>query len=449
MSPITFSGISSGIDSGAIIDQLVSAERAPIRRLEQSRSDYQSQLSILQSVNSKLQSLQTKASGLKTIGDFLSYTTTTADDEKVTATASGTATPGRYNIEITQLAKAERTYSDAFTDETEEGAAGAGTLTIDLASEDAVDVEILATDTLEDIVNKINASDAEVSAALISTQAGYKIQVNANDTGTDHAITFSESGSLILNLDVAGNQYQAAQNAEFSIDGFDIISQSNEVSDTISGVTLSLLEQTTGAVEISVSPEPTQIKDRVTEFVDAYNEVMGLVHTELDFNGTAKGSDRLAGDSTLRSIQFQLSSTLSSAVDNLTGGFSALSQLGITTSSDGSLTVDETDLEAAIAEDPVGVAQVFAGTADHSVDGIADQLDDLIETFVDFSDGILSSKKKGLNRTITNINQSIERQEESVALFEQRMIQQFTDLEVAMSKLTSQSNFMASQSFLW
>ena len=90
---VTFSGISSGIDSGTIIDQLISLERAPIRRLEQKRSDYQSQLRIIQSLNSKLQTLQSKAQAIKTIGDTLSYSASSTDTDMVTATASGSASP--------------------------------------------------------------------------------------------------------------------------------------------------------------------------------------------------------------------------------------------------------------------------------------------------------------------------------------------------------------------
>ncbi|MDJ0761583.1 MAG: flagellar filament capping protein FliD [Myxococcota bacterium] len=450
MSAITFSGLSSGIDSAQIIQQLVYLERAPIRNLQQSKSDYQSQKSIVQSINSKLQALQTKVQSMDTLPEFLSYTATSTDTDKFTATASGSANPGTYQIEIFQLAAAERTYSNAFASKDTADAAGNGTLTITIGSE--VDtVEVLATDTLEDIVNKINASDAEVSASLLSTSAGYRIQVTGNDSGAANAITFEEEASSTLNLglDIVDNQVQAAQDASLEIDDFAVTSADNAVDDAIQGVTLNLLEETTTALEVTVAPDTAAIKTKVSEFVDAYNEVMTLVQKEFDFTGEAKGQDRLAGDGTLRSLKQQLGTLISTEISGLTGSYSALSQIGLKTNTDGTLAIDDDDLESAIASDTVGVGQVFAGTSDHSVDGISDSMDTIVDSFVDFADGILTAKINGLNTRIDNISDSILRYEDRATKKEESLRLQFTNLEVMISQLTSQSNFLSSQSFLW
>ncbi len=447
MSGITFAGISSGIDSAQIITQMMYLERAPVRQLEQRRSDYQSQLSIIQSINSKLQTLQTKAQELDTLTEFLSYTANSTEEDEVTATASGTASQGTYKVEVTQLAQAERTYSDAFDDEEEEGAAGAGDLTITIDSEDTV-IEITASDTLETIVGKINASEAEVSASLINTTAGYRIQVTGNETGADNAIDFTESGTLALDLD-DNTPYQVAQDAALEIDDFAVTSSDNEVDDAIEGVTLTLHDLTATSVDVTVAPDSSAISTKVTEFVDAYNEVQSLIHREFDFTGEAKGADRLAGDATLRSIQTQLGSAISSTISGLTGSYSALAQIGISTDDDGTLSIDTDDLNSAIASDTLGVGQLFAGTVDHSADGISDTMDDLVDSFIDFADGVLTAKIDGFNTRIDNIGDSILRYEERISKKEDQLRLQFTNLEVTISQLTSQSNFLASQSFLW
>ncbi|MCP4606270.1 MAG: flagellar filament capping protein FliD [Proteobacteria bacterium] len=446
MSGVTFSGLSSGIDSAKIIEQLLYLERTPVRQMEQTKSNYQNQLSIVQSINSKLQALQTKSKEMDTLSEFLSYSTSSTDEDEVTATALGTASPGVYKVEVLALAKAERAYSEPYEDKELADAAGNGNLKLTIDSVET-NITIEDTDTLEDIVGKINSSAAEVSASLLSTTEGYRIQITGNNTGTDNDIIFEEGGTLSLNFD--GNVYQSAQNASLKVDDYPISSADNEVDDAITGLTLSLKDETETTVDIAVLPDTAGIKTKVNEFVSSYNEILSLIHEEFKFTGEAKSANRLAGDSTLRSVQQQLGTTISSSLTGLTGTFSALSQIGISTNTDGTLSVDSDDLDTAIASDTAGVGQLFAGTSDNSANGIADQIYDLVDTFVDYSDGVLTAKVSGINLTISNLTDSITRYESRVTSKEEQLRKQFMNLELTVSNLTTQSNFLSSQSFLW
>ncbi len=447
MGNITFSGLSSGIDSAAIIQQLVYAEQAPIRQYEQKRSDYQSQLSIIQSLNSKLQSLQTKAQDLDTIAEFLSYSASSEDDDIVTATASGTATSGTYSItSVTQMAQAQRNYSDGFSSKEEAGVVGSGTLSFRVGSEDWVDIDITAEQSLEEVVAAINSSEAAVDAGLLFDGTNHYIQITGTETGEDNLIQFQESG-VSLNFD--SHLYHSAQDAIFVMDGFTIQSATNEVEDAIPGTTLNLHDVPTDTVDVTVQPNTAGIKSKIEAFVTAYNLVASALRSEFAFSGDAKGGNRLAGDATLRGIQTQLSTSISGAIENLGGSFEALSQIGISTTSTGTLKIDSDDLESAISSDTSGVAQLFAGTPDHSVEGIGDVIDDLVESFVDFTDGTLQAKINGINSSITSIGDNITKYEDRITKYEDKLRRQFTNLEVTMSTLTSQSNFMASQSFMW
>jgi len=231
MSSVSFGGLASGIDTDSLVSSLVYAERAPIRAMESKQQTYNSSLSSVQSRNSKLQALQTKLEEMMDLGDFLAYTATSSDDDYFTASATGDASPGTYDVQTLQLAQAERTYSDLFTSKSEAGVAGVGTLKIQVGSdeEDLVEIEVTAEDDLADIVDKINASDAEVTASLMSTGSGYRIQVASKESGLENAIAFEETGSLILNLDAAGNEYKAAKDAQVKVDGTTITSSTNDI----------------------------------------------------------------------------------------------------------------------------------------------------------------------------------------------------------------------------
>ena len=450
MSSITFSGLSTGIDTASMIDQLVSLERVSINQMEQRKSAYQNQISIVQSLNSKLQNLQNKAKDLDTLEEFLSYQTETSDSDFVGISATGNASPGAYSITVDALATAERRYSAGIADKSVAGLAGEGTLTIQVGDADAVDITIEADDTLEDIAAKINSADIEASAGILYNGTNYYLQISGTETGAENAISITEGVGINLDLDDAtANIVQAASDAQIQMDGFTISSASNEVTNAIPGVTLTLKDTTTDPVNVNISPNTKAVKDKIQGFVDAYNAVTSLIHDEFKFTGEAKSAGRLTGDSTLRGIQMQLARTLSSSVDDLPGSLKALSQIGIKSDKDGSISIDSTVLEEAIADNARGVAELFAGTSDHEVDGVSDQLNTLIETFVDYSEGILTAKINGMNDVVSSIQKSIDNQETYVDKYEEKLRSQFTAMEVTMSGLMSQSNYLASQQGVW
>ncbi|MDD5308900.1 MAG: flagellar filament capping protein FliD [Deltaproteobacteria bacterium] len=448
-SNITFSGLSTGLDTASIIEKLMYVERAPERRMQQTQSNYKSQLSILQNVNSRLQALQTKARALDTPGEFSSYTASSSEEEAVTATATGDANPGKYSVEVTQLAQAARNYSTSFASKTEAGLAGAGTLEITVGTNDPVSVDITAEDTLETVVSKINGSGAKVTAGLIYTGSSYRLQVSGKETGAGSTLSFSEGGTLALELHEPSSVYQEARNAAFKVDGYGMTSATNDASDAIPGVTLKLHAGTTGAAEVEVSADPAQMKTKVNDFVAAYNSVVSIISGEFAFTGEAKGAGHLTGDSTLRTLQQQLGSSVSSAVSGLGASASALSEIGVKTNRDGTLTVDAAKLDEALSKDAAGVAGLFAGTSTQSVDGVADRIDHLVDRFINSTTGILTARTTGINRTIADLEDGIASYEDRMARYEDSLIMKFTNLEVTVSSLSSQSSYISQQAANW
>ena len=89
-------------------------------------------------------------------------------------------------------------------------------------------------------------------------------------------------------------------------------------------------------------------------------------------------SDVLSSDRTsLRSLESQFRAILNTAADT-TSDFEFLFELGIATELDGSLSLDTTIFESALASDPDGVAELFA----NDPEGIAFRLEDLADTLL-------------------------------------------------------------------
>ena len=431
---ISFSGISSGLDTGAIIDSFVYSERAPIRAMEDQKKEYNTQLTNVRTLNSKMQALQKTMEGMSSIGDFLSYSAEYSETDAMSVSANGDASPGTYKIQIDRLAQAERDYSTAtFSDKTAAGAAGTGTLSITVGSNAAVDISVTSSMTLEDVVNAINSSEAGVSASLLFDGSNYRMQIAGADTGdpADAGFSITESGSLGFGF----TEYQAAQSARIYVDDIEILSDSNTFEDVLSGVTINAKQTTDTPFQMEIKADNAEIQKTLKGFVDSYNEILGLVKSDTSSN------------STLRSLNMQLGMMIAGEVGDVGGSFTALSQIGISTNSDGTLKLDDSDLEDALARDTRGVAQLFAGSDDETVSGLGSLMDDFIDKYVSSVDGVLKSQQSGLQRMISRLDDSISQAEERVSSYEDSLTAKFTAMELNMNQLNSQMSYMTSMGF--
>jgi flagellar hook-associated protein 2 len=149
----------------------------------------------------------------------------------------------------------------------------------------------------------------------------------------------------------------------------------------------------------------------------------------------------LLGDSTTRRIDSELSSDLYSAIEG--GTYSYLSQLGISLEVDGTLTIDEDALTAALEDDIDGVSQFFIGTDDNT--GFITQMSADLDNYLDEDDGLIVAKTDSLE---SKLEQLEERYEEKQALIDSEMARwtdEFTQLDTLISSLNSTSEYLTTQ----
>lgn len=441
MANINFSGLATGLDTDGIIGALVGVERIPLQKLESENRDLRSKTSVIDSLSSSLSDLSKKAKALGSMGDFLSFSTTLSDEAVAKATASGDAVAGNYKLEVTQLAQAQRTYSNAFADKDASLTGSDQTLTLNINGEDTV-VDVPAGSSLQGVVDAINGSGAGVTAGMFYDGTQYRLQVVGNATGSDNAITFTDSG-LGLGLEVPANTVQNAQSAIFKLDDFEITSQSNTVDGVLPGVTLELTEQTTAPVTLKIQPDSDAVKTKVNDFVKAYNAVFGIINGQV---GEGKGRDTLNGDSTLRSIEQQLGFLVSTPVpglDGYDGAEATLAQLGIKTNKDGTIAVDDAALDSALTKDFRTAGRIFAGDPSAGIDGISALFEQGIDAFVDGTDGLLTIRKNGIKTQITSNETRIGDKERYLEAYEQQLRDTYTRLETTVSSLRNQQQYLA------
>jgi flagellar hook-associated protein 2 len=437
--PISFSGLASGLDTSAIINSLVGVERIPRTRLEQQNNALTSKGRIVDQLSSALSALKTAADNLSSAGEFLSYSGSVSDDSVAKVSTTGDSVPGVYQVEVTALARAQRTYSTTFADASAglSGTAQTLSLTIDGT---VTDIAVPANATLRDVATAINASGAAASAGVMFDGSQYRLQVVGRNSGADNAITFTDTG-LGLSLDTPANTIQVASDAALTVDGFPVTSASNLLDGILPGTTLELKDETTGPVEIEIKPDPSGVKAKLQSFVDAYNAVAKLITAQ---SGVGKGTETLSGDSTVRTIEQGLSRLISSPIPGLvgTGGSTLqLADLGIQTQRDGTLTLDAEDLDGKLAADFAQAAAYFAG--DGTNDGMSALLGDLVDGYTNSVDGLLTTRKKGLTETIASNTDKLEDMDLYLARFEESLKAQYAALEQTMSQLQGQQSYLA------
>ncbi len=442
--PITFSGLGSGLDIESIVSGLISASSQPVRTANTKISSAQAAVSALSGIGSLLGELRTVVDSMDTASELSSYSGKTSNENALSISTSGVAKPASYTIDQVVLAQEQRNYSDATALRTD-AVNTEGTMSF-TQDGNTFNIDIAATDTLEQIGAKINGMGADISASIISTRDGHRLQVRSKSTGADQAFTIDESGlsrSTGLNgdtADVASGQYQDARDASITMDGFEITSKTNTISDALSGVTLQLKEATSTPFSISVNADTEKMKTSLQDFVTKYNNVIGRIHSVAGFGDKTGSSPALKADSSLRSITNRLSSQVLTGAG--TGSnLDTLADIGIRLNNDGTLRLDSTKLSSALSENPDAFTRVLAG--DETSDGLMDMMSKLVKSFTDIGTGTLDIRKEGLNSSIKSFRATADREQRRLDAMELRLRSTFSAMDAQMGTNNIQMAYLA------
>jgi flagellar hook-associated protein 2 len=454
MSTISSLGVGSGLDLNGLLDELEAAERMKLEPIVQQQEKHQTTISAYGQLEGALSGLQVSTAALSDPATFEAVSSEVNGDS-VQAAASADAVPGRYQVEVEQLAQASSVATERVDDATE--SLGAGTLSFTLGNGETLDIQIAAEESsLEDIRDAINAENAGVTASIIHDGQGYRLSLVSSETGTDAAVTgIQVSGDLSQNLEMdatqdengaflEGGTYVAARNALLTVNGVAITSQSNMVEGAIQGVTLSLEE--VGSSTVTVQQDTDVAKQAIVAFVDSYNALRATIGhltsfdaSDSDEEGGSTGG-ALLGDSTLRSIESQLRSVMNSGVEG--DGYNWLFEVGISLNLDGTLNLDEAKLDEAIANDLDGVQAFFVGDGENL--GLAQQLDATLDRIL-ADEGTLDSAVTGLESQIERLDQRYIRTEQQIERAMERYRAQFVQLDLMVAQMNQTSQYLTEQ----
>lgn len=396
---VTSQGLGSGLNISSLVTSLVNAEIQPQQTLLQSnQTSDQANISALGTVKSALASLQSAVDAITTGGALSQLTAQSSNSSVFTASAGSGAVAGTYQVQIQTLAQANTLQSTVFS--SQDAAVGTGPYTFTVGGNSFSVTLDSSNDTLSGLASAINsASDnSGVAATVVNGTGGSYLLLSATNTGTANAVSVSSSSPIKFTTE------QPAADATGTIDNLPFDSASNIVSNALSGVTLNLASASPSTTQtLTVSADTQSAASAVQSFVSAYNAALSLIATDTAYTPGSTSSSSgtagpLLGDLAVESVSSHLQSIVGGSTGSGGNVFTLLSQIGVTTNSDGTLTVNSSTLNSALQQNPNAVQSLFSGS-----NGIGTQLDSLLTTAVG-AGGTIDTETAALQSQVDQIN---------------------------------------------
>lgn len=440
---LSVSGLVTGLDTDNIISQLMAIERRPITLLQQKEMDFQVKLSSYGILKSTINDFNSSVEALKDVSAFETNKVIVSDEDILTATVSDDAISGTYNIEVKELARAEKVKSISFS--SQDDAIGTGNLTIQVGSDDPIDIEITEeNNTLEGIAKAINDADSEVSAGIIKEDDNnFYLLLSSSKTGAANTISVSATSSDGLDILENLTVNQSARDAKFTLDGIqDILRPSNTIDDVISGITLNLKEKNIGdTITVTVEKDYNAIKNKIQSFVDSYNSTVDSFSSAQSYDDETKRAGALLGDVSTNIMRNKVRSLMSNIVSDLPDDFNSLNNIGIEIDSDGRMSIDSSKLDEVLKNNIKDVQNLFT----QNDEGIAIKVSSYLDSILDSSEGVFAAKENSITGSIDNIHDDIDSIGQRLVKREQNLQRQFLALETLMGEMQATSNFLTQQ----
>jgi flagellar hook-associated protein 2 len=380
------SGASSGIDTDALVKAGYEAKLAPADIIDTKITDNEAIIAAYQNLQSLGDDLNSALDSLKTIYGYSSTDTNVYSSREgylaasdgstvgnyISVEVDSSATQANYSISIQQIASTMKVSSETQTSKTDDLGL-TGSFSVSLGDTTAMNINVTSDMSLGDIASNINATTdtTGIKATIVkSSSNSYSLMLSGSETG-QNIIYSSTSGTDIFKelglMDTSGNfsnVIQSAQNAIITVDGLEVTSSSNTISDALEGVSITLYNAPTSSdvtFTMEVDYDYTATKNAIQSFVDAYNNLQDFFNTQKSTNsdGTASDDAVLFSDTLLKTLSSSVSSILSNSYGN-SSTISTLADLGITFDSDNKLKIsDETTLNSALLNNYADVQALF------------------------------------------------------------------------------------------
>lgn len=444
--------IGSNFDVATIVNELMKKEGQQLKRLNEAEKNQDIKLSYFGQIKNQIESLQKSVDQIATSFKTISYNAVVGDATVVNASVSSNdyVYPASHQLIVSQVAKAETLSSVTSFSSRTNALSVTGDLDFSAAGNDFT-VEISATDTLDQIRDKINnkSTNHDVTASIVASsnllgEDEYSLVISSNKSGLANKVVVSGSASAAFDF---SNVISEAKDASFSIDGKAVVRATNEVNDVLDGVSISILKAGTSTINIvdNKSNHNEAVFKAVQDAVGAYNQMIGNIDQMV--------ADRTVTDSSLDMIKTQLKKIVSATFEHV-DGISNLHDIGIklaksteiksksgmTFTSSGKLEIVESKLKNMIVAEPEKFQSFFT---DKTV-GFIKKTDEVIGKMTQFG-GLIPNKTHWIEEELTRLNRKIGNEEGRLELVRAQLTAKYAALGAIMDQFDNMSHYLETQ----
>jgi flagellar hook-associated protein 2 len=441
---ITFSGFNQ-IDFNVILTSIMQQESQPLVNLQSRQTSLQSRITNFSTLSTRMSAMQTAATALSTASGISSYKATSNNSSAVGISTGPDAVPGRYDIVVKDLAKAQVTASESTApDANTTPVATGGSITIGSKT-----ISVSSSMTLKGLSDAINATaDAPARASVVQSGANsYKLVLTAKSTGLANGFTvannltggagvaFTDTDADNISGDDAADNAVAALDADVLINNVVVKSASNTLESAIPGSTLTLYKKDPAeTIVVDVTTDPAGLKTKLQTFVNAYNDLTKFMKDQ-DASAAKADQASIGRDPNVRQVRRDIRTMVGEKYD--TGGpFKYLSQIGIEATITGQLQLKEEVFNEAVKNGTADVTTLLVGTT--GTPGALVAIKNKLKEYTQ-SHGLLQNAQTQITAQITKLGVQIDKMADRLAIRRMALSQEFTAADVAMSRLKNQS----------
>jgi flagellar hook-associated protein 2 len=320
-------------------------------------------------------------------------------------------------------------------------------------------IDLDPSDTLESLVEKIDASGAPVQAGLVNVGglSPWRLSLTSDVAGA--------GGDLVMDLlsDGSAPQFQLdpvqrGQDAKILFGagslggGFLVTSGSNTLSGVIEGVTIDLLAASDEQTTLTIERDDSSLSEGLQALVDAYNGLRDKADQYDSYDSESLQKGTLYGNANLRSFVSELTRIVTQDVDGLSGPYRSLQDLGVSIDGEGRLSFEAEVFTEALAVDREGVEALLSATLEEEpaesagetpvVEGLGPRLDSLLEGWLS-PEGRLQTIQDGITDRLKRNDDSIAALQTRIQAERERLLREFYVMEQTLARLQSQSNALA------
>jgi flagellar hook-associated protein 2 len=439
MASITFGGINSGLPPN-LVEQIIEAERMPIKNLEGKKDKTQTKLNLVTELETKLRAIETSLGTLASVKGFNDIKLESGDMNIVTGSADLSAPKGSWNVEVVQLAQKASAITNGFPDR-DKSQIGTGYFQFETPDGEKEVYINSSNNTLEGAASAINSAGIGVKASVINDRKDpdnpFKLMISGDNVGGDNKIEYPTLYFLDGDEDLYFDAETEAQNGIIKLDGFEFEIASNTVSDVIPGVTLDIRQASPGRqVNVTIKENREAVSGKVEEFVKSMNEVLGFIQAQNRMNENTDTSKTLGGDQLIRMVHNRLIGLIQNSQVGTGSEITRLNQIGIEIGREGLLKLSDEKFNQMLAKKPDQIQKFFAGDGFNV--GFIPAIRRELSNLTNAAFGSIANRKKALEDNIKRTDQSIVNKERQLGRREEQLRRQFGNLEETMGRLKQQ-----------